>query len=43
VEQLHRVVLDRLAQLDLLDWSRAAVDSVSVRANVAGRSPAFAD
>src|SRR3569623_1907359 len=31
-QQLHRVVLDRLAQRDLLDRSRAAVDSVRVRA-----------
>jgi transposase len=30
-ERLHRAVLDRLGQHDLLDWSRAAVDSVSVR------------
>lgn len=33
-QELHRVVLDQLAQLDLLDWSRAAVDSVSVRAEL---------
>jgi len=42
-QQLHRVVLDRLAQQELLDWSRAAVDSVSVRAKrrgqVTGPSP----
>ena len=37
-QQLHRVVLDRLAQLDLLDWSRAAVDSVSVRAKRRGEA-----
>ena len=35
-ERLHRVVLDRLGQHDLLDWSRAAVDSVSVRAKRRG-------
>jgi transposase len=35
-ERLHRVVLDRLAQHDRLDWSRAAVDSVSVRAKRRG-------
>ncbi|GAA4887021.1 IS5 family transposase [Pseudonocardia benzenivorans] len=35
-QELHRVVLDRLAQRDLLDWSRAAVDSVSVRAKRRG-------
>ena len=34
--RLHRVVLDRLAQQGLLDWSRAAVDSVSVRAKRRG-------
>jgi transposase len=34
--RLHRVVLDRLAQRGLLDWSRAAVDSVSVRAKRRG-------
>ena len=35
-ERLHRAVLDRLGQHDLLDWSRAAVDSVSVRAKRRG-------
>ena len=35
-QRLHRIVLDRLAQHDLLDWSRAAVDSVSVRAKRRG-------
>jgi transposase len=35
-QELHRVMLDRLAQRDLLDWSRAAVDSVSVRAKRRG-------
>ena len=34
--QLHRLVLDRLGQQGLLDWSRAAVDSVSVRAKRKG-------
>src|SRR4051794_4913106 len=38
-QQLHRVVLDRLAQQDLLDWSRAAGDSASVRANRRGGAP----
>lgn len=37
-DQLHRVVLDRLAQHGKLDWSRAAVDSVSVRAKRKGES-----
>lgn len=30
--RLHQVVLDRLGQQGLLDWSRTALDSVSVRA-----------
>ena len=34
--ELHRVVLDRLGQAGVLDWSRAAVDSVSVRAKPGG-------
>jgi len=42
-QQLHRVVLDRLGQNGVLDWSRAAVDSVGVRARrggeVTGPSP----
>ncbi|MCO1660993.1 IS5 family transposase [Pseudonocardia humida] len=41
--EVHRVVLDRLGQAGVLDWSRAAVDSVSVRAKrggeVTGPSP----
>jgi transposase len=31
-DRLHRAVLDRLGQQGLLDWSRACLDSVSVRA-----------
>ena len=31
-DKLHRLVLDRLGQQGQLDWSRAALDSVSVRA-----------
>jgi transposase len=31
-DELHQRVLDRLGQRGLLDWSRAALDSVSVRA-----------
>jgi transposase len=31
-DRLYRVVLDRLGQRGQLDWSRAALDSVSVRA-----------
>jgi transposase len=34
--RLHRAVLDRLGQAGILDWSRAAVDSVSVRAKRRG-------
>ena len=30
--RLHRVLLDRLAEADRLDWSRAALDSQSVPA-----------
>ena len=36
VERLHRGVLDRLGRHGLLDWSRAAVDNVSVRAKRKG-------
>jgi transposase len=35
-ERLHRLMLDRLGQQGRLDWSRAAVDSVSVRAKRKG-------
>ena len=35
---VHRVMLDKLGQLDLLDWSRAAVDSASVRAKRRGEA-----
>jgi len=31
-DQLHRAVLDRLGEQGRLDWSRASLDSVSVRA-----------
>lgn len=31
-QQLHRLVLDRLGEQGLLDWSRTAIDSASVRA-----------
>ena len=30
--RLHQAVLDRLGRQGLLDWSRTALDSVSVRA-----------
>jgi transposase len=35
-DELHQRVLDRLGQQGLLDWSRAALDSVSVRAKKGG-------
>ena len=38
--QLHRVLLDRLRGADQLDWSRAAVDSASVRAVGGAKKPA---
>lgn len=31
-DQLHQAVLDRLGETGRLDWSRASLDSVSVRA-----------
>lgn len=39
--QLHRVLLDKLARADKLDWSRASIDSCSVAAPLAkkGRRP----
>lgn len=38
--QLHRVLLECLQEADLIDWSRAAVDSASVRAVGGARKPA---
>jgi len=35
-EQLHRVLLDRLREANQIDWSRAVVDSASVRAVLGG-------
>ncbi len=37
---LHRALLERLADADKLDWSRACVDSQSVPAPKGGRKPA---
>src|SRR5205807_8092335 len=37
--ELHRVLLDRLNAEEKLDWSRAVVDSASVRAIFGGRRP----
>jgi hypothetical protein len=31
-DRLHRRVLDELSEAELLDWSRASIDAVSVRA-----------
>ena len=39
-QQLHEVLLARLHRADLLDWSRAAIDSSHVRA-VGGRENRF--
>jgi transposase len=39
-ERLHHVLLDRLRGADQLDWSRAAVDSASVRAVGGAKKPA---
>ncbi len=39
-QALHRVLLDRLGAAGRLDWSRASVDSASVRAKGGGRRPA---
>ena len=39
-EMLHRVLLQRLADADRLDWSRACLDSCSVPAQKGARKPA---
>jgi transposase len=49
-QQLHQLLLSRLEQRDQIDWSRASIDTVSVRANGAphkkgarqGRTPRIA-
>src|SRR5512135_580045 len=38
-QQLHEVLLAKLQGADQLDWSRAVVDSASVRALKGGRTP----
>ena len=38
--RLHRVLLDRLGEQDGIDWSRASVDSTSVRAKKGAMTPA---
>jgi hypothetical protein len=35
-DQLHLVVLDRLGELGEVDWTRASVDTMSVRAKRGG-------
>lgn len=39
-QKLHRLLLDRLREADQIDWSRAVVDSASVRAVLGGRKRA---
>ena len=39
-EVIHRVLLDLLNQADQIDWSRAIIDSSSVRAVFGGTKPA---
>ena len=38
--KLHRLLLNKLREADKIDWSRAVVDSMSVRAVFGGRRPA---
>ena len=39
-DRLHQTLLDRLNGADHLDWSRACIDSASVRAKKGGFTPA---
>ena len=39
-QEVHEVLLARLREADKIDWSRAVVDSSSVRAVFGGRRPA---
>lgn len=39
-DKIHNVLLDRLRETDKIDWSRAVVDSASVRAVFGGRKRA---
>ena len=39
-QRLHCLLLDKLREADKIDWSRAVVDSTSVRAVFGGRRPA---
>lgn len=38
--KVHRMLLNKLREADKIDWSRAVVDSTSVRAVFGGRRPA---
>jgi transposase len=38
--QLHQVLLDRLGERDQIDWSRASLDSATVRAKGGAKPPA---
>lgn len=39
-QKLHEAMLAKLREADAIDWSRAVVDSASVRAVLGGRKPA---
>lgn len=39
-QKIHSVLLDRLREADKIDWSRAVIDSASVRAVFGGTRPA---
>ena len=39
-DKIHRILLNKLREADKIDWSRALVDSASVRAVFGGRKPA---
>lgn len=39
-KKLHRVLLTRLHEADLIDWSRAVIDSASIRAVGGAKKPA---
>ena len=38
-DRIHKVLLDRLRKADKIDWSRAVIDSASVRAVFGGPRP----
>jgi len=38
-DDIHHMLLNRLREADKIDWSRAVVDSASVRAVFGGRKP----